>query len=182
MCTYSISRSERGGGDALSTNPTGTPRSTDVATTHTACISFPATLACSASQSIQSSRLCAKGVGSSNDAERSPGNSSTSPASRSSPSPVPTPITGRITFPLRTERQWSRNRRRLLFGGQRRDGGHERGVDPADTRPAHDLDLLPTRLQRREQDRESAGLICAARPTAGEDETDSHQSRKGAQC
>ncbi len=94
---------------ALSTNPTGTPRSTDVAITHTARITPPVTLACSASQSIQLSRLRASGAGSSSEAARSPGSSSSSPASRASPIPVPTPITGRITDPLRTERQCSRN-------------------------------------------------------------------------
>ena len=46
-----------------------------VATTQTACITPPATLACSASQSIQPSRLRASGDGSSSDAARIPGSS-----------------------------------------------------------------------------------------------------------
>ena len=134
---------------ALSTNPTGTPRSSDVATTHTACTRPEATLACSASQSIQPSRLRASGAGSSSEAARRPGSSSTSPARRSRPIAVPTPITGEITLPLRTERQWSRKIAACSDAGQRRDRRHDRGVDPADARPAHDLHLLAARRPAR---------------------------------
>ena len=107
-----------------------------------------------------------QGRGSSNDAARSPGNSSTSPARRSTQArcrprsragsrcPCGPSASGRGTAapPLR---------------GERGDRGHDRGVDPADARPAHDLDLLPTRLERREQDRGAPASYCAARPTAG---------------
>ena len=72
------------------------------------------------------------------------------PPAAAARAPVPMPITGEITLPLRTERQWSRKRRRLLAGGQRRDRRDDRGVDPADARPAHDLDPLAARREGRD--------------------------------
>ena len=93
-------------------------------------------------------------------------------------SPVPTPITGEITLPLRTERQWSRKTAACSDAGQRRDRRDDRGVDPADARPAHDLDPLAAVGERGDEHGQRARLVGAARTAAGEDQADLHDATK----
>ena len=129
-----------------------------MATTQTAWMTPPATLACSASQSIQPSRLRASGDGSSSDAARSPGSSSTSPASRSNPTAVPRPITGEITLDLRTARQCDRNASACRAGGWAATAATTAALIPPTLVPQ----TIPTRSPRAA----SAGMSTDSAPAS----------------
>ena len=115
-------------------------------------------MACSASQSIQPSRVRASGDGSSSEAARRPGSSSTSPASRSSPIAVPTPITGEITLPLRTERQWSRNTAACSAAGSAATAATTAALIPPT--------LVPQTISTRSPRAASAGIRTESAPAS----------------